>query len=151
MGNLGHLTYLGKDGYTAAARAALPIPTVCTVFLCPHNSMAASVGFLTCTQMLVHATAHWGCTNTVHKSALQVDSRGNNLLSHLGIKPMEILHLVQHSTNWATVPLCSNSNHSPTNNKTAKEKQTPYQYHHHQNNHKTLPSKGQMGESLGHS
>ena len=31
-------------------------------------------GFLTCAQMLMHAIAHGGCTDTVRESALKVDS-----------------------------------------------------------------------------
>ena len=32
------------------------------------------LGFLTCAQLLMHATAHGGCTDTVRESALEVDS-----------------------------------------------------------------------------
>ena len=32
------------------------------------------LGFLTCTQMLMHAIAHGGCTDTVRESALKADS-----------------------------------------------------------------------------
>ena len=57
-------------------RAALPIPTsVCSISVCPNSAMAASVwGLLTCTQMLMHAIAHGGCTDTVRETALEVDS-----------------------------------------------------------------------------
>ena len=42
---------LGKA--TAAARAALPIPiSMCSIFVCPNNGMAASAwDFLTCEQI----------------------------------------------------------------------------------------------------
>ena len=41
------------------------------------------LGFLTCTQMLMHAIAHGGCTDTVRASALEVDS-GRKLPCHTG-------------------------------------------------------------------
>ena len=42
--------------------------------------MAASVcDFLTCAQMLMHATAHIGCANTVRESALKCNSWRKNL------------------------------------------------------------------------
>ena len=52
-------------------------------FLCPYNGMAASVGILTCAQVLMHAIAHkdWH-TSTVKESALIVDSGDKNPLSH---------------------------------------------------------------------
>ena len=48
----------------------------CAVFLtvCP-NAAACFGGFVTCTQMLMHAAiAYGGCTDTVRESALEVDS-----------------------------------------------------------------------------
>ena len=35
---------------------------------------AAGLGFCVCAQVLVHATAHGGCTDTVSESALVLDS-----------------------------------------------------------------------------
>ena len=61
----------------AAARTALTIPTgVCSVFLCLYKQWrdCLRLGFLTCAQMLMHAIAHGGCTNTATESALKVDS-----------------------------------------------------------------------------
>ena len=37
------------------------------------------LGFLTCVQMLMHAIAHGGCTDTVRESALKVDSGRRSL------------------------------------------------------------------------
>ena len=62
---------------TVATRAALSaLISVCSIFMCSNNGMAASVGiFLTCVQMLMHAVARRGCTNTtVRKSALKGNS-----------------------------------------------------------------------------
>ena len=66
--------YLGKA--TTAARAALPIPnSACGIFVCPNKRYGCQcLGSLTCAQMLVHAIAHEGCTDTVGESALKVDS-----------------------------------------------------------------------------
>ena len=64
---------LGKA--ITAARATLPIPNnVCGIFVYPNKRM----GFqwwrsLTCLQMLAHAIAHEGCTDTVRESPLKVD------------------------------------------------------------------------------
>ena len=67
---------------TAVARAALPIPVnVCRIFLwygCQR------LGFLTCAQTLVHATAHGGCTDTVRESALEADSTGRKIPCRTG-------------------------------------------------------------------
>ena len=65
--------YLGKA--TAAARAALPVPNSARgIFVCPNKGMVAIFwGSLTCAQMLMHAIAREGCTDTVRESALNVD------------------------------------------------------------------------------
>ena len=64
-------------GTTAAARAALSIPiiSVCSIFVCLSNGMAASAFFffffffLTCAQMLMRAIVHGlGCTDTLRES-----------------------------------------------------------------------------------
>ena len=39
-----------------------------------HRTLTWATGSLTCAQMLTHATAHGGCTDTVRVSALKVDS-----------------------------------------------------------------------------
>ena len=39
--------------------------------MCP-DSGCRCLGFVTCAQMLMHAMAHWGCTDTVRESALEV-------------------------------------------------------------------------------
>ena len=50
-------------------------PSVCCSFLCPNNDTAADdLGFLTCAQTLMHATACRGCTNTTREFALKVGS-----------------------------------------------------------------------------
>ena len=40
-----------------------------------------------CAQMLMHVTAHGGCTNTVRESALKVDSGGKIPYGIGGIEP----------------------------------------------------------------
>ena len=42
--------------------------------------------FLTCTQMLMHAIAHGGCTDTVRQSALEFDSGRKIALPPLGLE-----------------------------------------------------------------
>ena len=60
--------------------------------------MAASVfEFLTCTQMLIDASAHQCNCNTTRESALEVDSRGRNPLPHRGLEPGSVLHLAFQS------------------------------------------------------
>ena len=52
--------------------------SVCTVFSCNQTVVwygCQCLGLLTCAQMLVHAIAHGGCTDTVRESAPEVDSR----------------------------------------------------------------------------
>ena len=54
-------------------------------------------GCLTCTQMLMRATAHSGCTDTVREapSALELHSgREKNHLPHRGLEPVPVLRLV---------------------------------------------------------
>ena len=70
------VAYLGKA--SAAVRAAL---------LCPNNGVVASVWFLTCARMLMHAIAHEGGTDTVRESALKVDSRWKIPSPHWGLEP----------------------------------------------------------------
>ena len=52
-----------------------PFLSVCAVFSCIRQwyDCQCSV-FLTSAQMLMHATSHEGCTDTVRQSALEVDS-----------------------------------------------------------------------------
>ena len=46
---------------------------MCSIFVCSNSGMADSVqGLLTCAQMLMHAIAHGGRTDTVSESALSV-------------------------------------------------------------------------------
>ena len=86
------LTYLVSSlpGYGAAiARAELPVPisvSVCAVFLCIQTkwySYQCFSFFLMCSQILVHAIVHGGCTNTVRESAPIVDP-GKRVPSHAG-------------------------------------------------------------------
>ena len=66
--------YLSKG--TAAVRAALPIPNSARgILVCPNKKYGCQcLGALTCAQMLMHAIAHGGCTDTARESALKVDS-----------------------------------------------------------------------------
>ena len=61
----------------AAARAALPISTgVCSIFVCPSDSMSGNVGdFLTGVHnfMLMLSIAHGGYTRTARESAQKAD------------------------------------------------------------------------------
>ena len=81
----------------AAARAALPILPVCTVFSCVQTTVygCQCLRFLTCAQLLVHATAHGGCTNTVRDPACTKSWQWEkNPLLHRGLEPLSLLPLV---------------------------------------------------------
>ena len=65
--------------------------------------------FLACAQMLMHAIAHGGCTNTVRESALNVDSCNNNNNNNKscgapGSRTCISSVPARRSTNWATTP-----------------------------------------------
>ena len=66
--------YLGMA--TAAERTALSVPnSACSIFVYPNEGCGCQcLGSLTCAQMLMHAIAHEGCTDSVRESALKVDS-----------------------------------------------------------------------------
>ena len=49
---------------------------------------------LTCTLMLMYATAQWGCADTVRESALKLDSWGKNPLLYRGLELTLVLRLV---------------------------------------------------------
>ena len=71
------------------------------------------LGFLTCTQMLMHAIAHRGCTDTVRESALKADW-DKNPLPYQGLKPVPVFapgFSVGCSTSWAIpAPVCVSLN-----------------------------------------
>ena len=50
------------------------------------------LGLLTCAQLLMHAIAHGGCTDTVRESALKADWE-KNTLPYRGIVPASALRL----------------------------------------------------------
>ena len=79
--------YQGKA--IAATQAMLPILTrACSIFMCPNNGMVASVGILTSTQMLMHATAHRGYMNTTGVFAPKIKSGGKSLAA-----PVNQIHI----------------------------------------------------------
>ena len=47
--------------------------------------------------MLMHATAHEGCTDTVKESALEVDCGEKNPLPYRGLEPASVLSLAFQS------------------------------------------------------
>ena len=70
--------------------------SVCSIFLCPDNGVAAIVlDFLTCAQMLMHAIAHGDRTDTVRESALEIDSgrkkKKKKTLPLRGVEPASVL------------------------------------------------------------
>ena len=83
--------YLGKA--TVAARTMLPSPTsVWSIFRCPVAQLQW-LGLLECVLMLMNATAHRGCTNTVRKAALNTDSGGECPLKQWWMKQALVSHL----------------------------------------------------------
>ena len=75
-GNLGHLTRVSHSAADAMAVLPTEYSYRCVQYF--HVSKewygCQCLGFLMCVQMLIHATAHGGCTNTVRESALKVGS-----------------------------------------------------------------------------
>ena len=72
-----------------------PFLSVCAVLSCVQT-MVWLPEFLTCTQMLMHAIAHGGCTDTVRESALKVDT-GKKSLAARGLEPASVLRLAFQS------------------------------------------------------
>ena len=60
--------------------------TMCSIFVCPECVRQCFGckywGFLTCAQMMTHAIAHGGCTNSISESALKADSERKKTLPH---------------------------------------------------------------------
>ena len=52
-----------------------------------HRTLTWTTGSLTCAQMLMHATAQGGCTDTVREFALKAVPGRKNPLPHRGIEP----------------------------------------------------------------
>ena len=72
MGNLGCF-----PGEASCDRVALPnLGSMLVVFIVSiiHGTLSWTTRSLTCSQMLMHAIANGGCTDTVRESALKVDS-----------------------------------------------------------------------------
>ena len=76
-GNLGRFTWVIQA--SAAARAALPVPTsVCGIFVCPNSAWLPVFWIFFNVLADVHDAIAYGiCANTVRESALKVDFRGN--------------------------------------------------------------------------
>ena len=74
-GNSGRLTRVIRQS-SRKSSAIYPLLLVCAAFcVCSINGMAARVWeFLTCAQVLMHAIAHGGCTDTVRESAMEIYS-----------------------------------------------------------------------------
>ena len=79
-----------------------PFLSVCAIFLCIQTMVRLQFwGFLMCTQTLIHAIVHGGCTDTVREVALEVNS-GENLFATLGTQTCVSVapgFLVGHSLN----------------------------------------------------
>ena len=61
-GNLGHLTWVRHCSHNSSATHSYQCVQY---FPVSNNGGCESLGFLVCTQMLRHAIAHRGCTDTV--------------------------------------------------------------------------------------
>ena len=83
---------------TAATKAALPIPvSVCSVLMCPDTGMAARVGFLKSTQMLMCVIAHGGCNRHHNIAVLKVDNNNNKKNKKKGHESASVLFLASQS------------------------------------------------------
>ena len=93
MGNSGLFSPLPpphqkKKSQPRQSRATHPtVHTGCFSVSIMHRTLTWTTRYLTCTQMLVHAISHGGCTDTVRESALKVDSRRKNPLPQWKIEP----------------------------------------------------------------
>ena len=85
MGNSGCLP--GESQLRQSRATQTTVHAGCFSVSIIHRTLAWTTGFLTCAQMLMHAIAHGGCTDTVKESALKVDSGRKNILPHRGIEP----------------------------------------------------------------
>ena len=70
--------YLGKAEAATKSSATDSCQCVHSIFVCPNKRMSASVwNCQQCAQVLMHATAHGSCRNTMRESALEADSGRN--------------------------------------------------------------------------
>ena len=71
-GNSGHLTRVRHRSRKSSATHSYQ----CVQYLCVSKQWygCQCLGFLTCAQMLMHATPHRGYTDVIRESALEVDS-----------------------------------------------------------------------------
>ena len=93
------LTTVGNSGCLTWVRHSSPKSSATHSYLCVQHFPVSKqrygcqrLGFVTCAQMLMHATAHGGRTNTVRESALKL-TLGENTLQHGAIKPASVLRL----------------------------------------------------------
>ena len=105
-------TWVASPGSgTAAARAALPIPiSVCSICRLSRQWYGCQCsGFLTCTQLLMHAIAHRRLYG--HRKGVCTGSRlwAKNPLPHRGLEPASVLRSCQSpspcgllTTGWST-------------------------------------------------
>ena len=73
-----------------------------------HRTPTWTTGSLTCAQMLMHAVAHRGCTDTRKRVCTESWLWKKNPLPHHGIKPTSAGWRSDALTNWATSPLLNN-------------------------------------------
>ena len=92
VGNSGHLTWVRHSSRKSSATHSYQCVQYFSVSRQWYSCQC--LGFLTCTQMLMHAVAHGGCTDTVRESALKADSgRKSLVVSYRGIEPASVLRL----------------------------------------------------------
>ena len=87
--NFSHLTQVRHSSRKSSATHSYR----CVQYFCVSKQWygCQCLGFSTCTQMLMHATAYGGCADTVRESALKADSRRKNPFSIL--KPRSVLRM----------------------------------------------------------
>ena len=93
--NSGCLTWVRHSSHKSSATHSYQCVQYSRVFKQWYNCQC--LGFLTYTQMLMHAIAHGGCTDTVRGSALKVDSGRKNPLPYRGSEPASVLRLACQS------------------------------------------------------
>ena len=95
-GNSGRLTWVRHNSCKSSATHSYQ----CVQYFCVSEQwyVCQCLGFLTCTQMLMHAITHRGCTHTVRLVCIGSWLwEKKNPLPHWGLEPMSVLRLTFQS------------------------------------------------------
>ena len=96
MGNSGRFTWVNRSSVKSSGTDSYQSAQYFRAFKQRFGCQCLGV-LLTCVQMLMHAIAHGGCTDSVSESALKVDSGRKTPSLHLGLEPSLVLRLAFQS------------------------------------------------------